>query len=89
MHVSVEKKLMAARQEILDLLRQQLEVLDSPLGLSDAQLRECYLRHTRVQELREQLQTALSVQQETRPTETTSTLMPPAQAASAEHRLSS
>jgi hypothetical protein len=46
----------AVREEILDLLRQQMEALDSPLGLTDSQLSECYERQTRVQELREKLQ---------------------------------
>ena len=48
----------AVRREIVDLLRQQMEALDSPLGLTDAGLRECYERQARVQELREQLQAA-------------------------------
>jgi hypothetical protein len=85
MHSTVEDNLMAFRQEILDLLRQQLDVLNSPLGLTDDQLRECYLRQTRVQELREQLQMALSVQQlEAGPMETAQTLIPSAQPTSAE-----
>ena len=46
------------RQEILGLLRQQMQALDSPDGLTDDQLRECYLRQNRVQELREVLQSA-------------------------------
>jgi hypothetical protein len=46
----------AVREEILDLLRQQMEALDSPVGLTDSQLSECYERQTRVQELREKLQ---------------------------------
>lgn len=46
----------AVRREILRLLDQQMEALNSPLGLSDAQLSECYHRQTRVQELREKLQ---------------------------------
>jgi hypothetical protein len=46
----------AIRKEILNLLRQQMEALESPLGLSDDQLRECYIRQNRVQELREMLQ---------------------------------
>src|SRR5579872_5943328 len=49
---------LAVRQEMLDLLRQQMAVLDSPAGLTDAQLRECYVRQIRVQELRERLQAA-------------------------------
>lgn len=44
------------RQEILQLLRQQMDALDSPFGLTDDQLRECYVRQMRVQELREKLQ---------------------------------
>ncbi|MGC1374447.1 MAG: hypothetical protein WA824_20085 [Candidatus Sulfotelmatobacter sp.] len=48
----------AIRQQILGLLRQQMEALDSPSGLTDDQLRECYLRQGRVQELREMLQGA-------------------------------
>jgi hypothetical protein len=46
----------AIRREILDLLRQQMEVLDSPLELTEARLMECYNRQTRVQKLREILQ---------------------------------
>lgn len=48
----------AVRQEIMNLLREQMAVLDSPQGLTDDQLRECYLRQNRVQELRELLQSA-------------------------------
>lgn len=43
------------RQEMLDLLRQQIEVLNSSSGPTDDQLRECYLRQFRLQELRDQL----------------------------------
>lgn len=57
--------MVAVRQEILDLLRRQMEALDSPLGLTDAQLRECYLRQTRVQELRDKLQAASNPARET------------------------
>lgn len=46
----------AVRQEIYDLLRLQMEALNSPLGLTDARLSECYERQSRVQELRERLQ---------------------------------
>jgi hypothetical protein len=46
----------AVRQEILELLHQQMKALDSPLGLTDARLSECYERQARVQELREKLQ---------------------------------
>ncbi|MFY9744531.1 MAG: hypothetical protein WA252_16095 [Candidatus Sulfotelmatobacter sp.] len=57
MHVGLDD-MEAIRQEILGLLRQQMETLDSPSGLTDDQLRECYLRQGRVQELREVLQAA-------------------------------
>jgi hypothetical protein len=50
----------AVRREIIDLLHQQMEALDSPLGLTDARLSECYERQARVQELREQLQAAVA-----------------------------
>ena len=54
MHAAEE--LVAMRQEIMQLLSQQLDALESPLGLSDARLRECYERQSRVQELREKMQ---------------------------------
>jgi hypothetical protein len=54
------EEIAAVRREILDLLRQQMEALDSPLGLTDARLTECYERQARVQELRERLQAATS-----------------------------
>ncbi len=47
---------MAVRHEILQLLCQQMEALNSPLGLTAARLRECCERQGRVQELREKLQ---------------------------------
>ncbi|MGA9390363.1 MAG: hypothetical protein WBV69_07950 [Candidatus Sulfotelmatobacter sp.] len=47
----------AVRAEIMKLLHQQLEALDSREGLSDTKLMECYDRQGRVQALREQLQT--------------------------------
>lgn len=47
--------IVAVREAILYLLRQQVEALNSPL-LTDAQLRDCYERQARVQELRERLQ---------------------------------
>jgi|HubBroStandDraft_6_1064221.scaffolds.fasta_scaffold00557_19 hypothetical protein len=46
------------RQEIVNLLCQQMKDLDSPFQLTDAQLKECYSRQVRVQELRERLQAA-------------------------------
>ncbi|MFZ0537246.1 MAG: hypothetical protein WAM47_10300 [Candidatus Sulfotelmatobacter sp.] len=56
--------IVAVRREMLDLLRQQMESLDSAGGLTDSQLIECYNRQGRVQELREKLQ-ALLAEQET------------------------
>jgi hypothetical protein len=53
----------ALRREMMDLLRQQMEALDSSQGMTDAQLIECYNRQGRVQELREKLQ-AISSKQE-------------------------
>ena len=51
-----DEERVAVRQEILYLLGQQMDALDSPLGLTDARLSECYERQARVQELREKLQ---------------------------------
>jgi len=53
------EEIVAVRQEILQLLRRQMEALDSPLGLTDARLIECYERQGRVQELREKLNAML------------------------------
>ena len=47
---------MALRAEMIGLLSQQLKALDSPDGLTDSVLMECYDRQARVQELREKLQ---------------------------------
>jgi hypothetical protein len=47
---------MAVRQEMWNLLRQQLETLNSRDGLTDDQLLSCYYRQLRVQELREKLE---------------------------------
>ncbi|MGA9511081.1 MAG: hypothetical protein WBV55_20840 [Candidatus Sulfotelmatobacter sp.] len=55
--------IVALRGEMLDLLRQQMESLDSPGGLTDSQLIECYNRQGRVQELRERLQALLGEQE--------------------------
>jgi hypothetical protein len=49
---------------MMDLLRQQMEVLDSSPELSDRQLRECYDRQSRVQALRELLQAASAAELE-------------------------
>ena len=54
----------ALRREIVYLLRQQMEALDSPVGLTDARLSECYERQARVQELREKLQAAITADPE-------------------------
>jgi len=54
----------ALRREIIDLLRQQMEALDSPLGLTDIRLIECYKRQARVQELRETLEAATTAEPE-------------------------
>jgi hypothetical protein len=62
------EEMAAVRREILDLLGQQMEALDSPLGLTDARLTECYERQARVQELREKLQAATLSQPEVDPT---------------------
>lgn len=43
------------RQEIIRLLRAQLEALGELSGLSDAQLEACYKRQERVRELRDRL----------------------------------
>jgi hypothetical protein len=50
------EEIAAVRQQIMNLLREQMETLDSPLGLTDERLSECYRRQERVQELRERLQ---------------------------------
>ncbi len=46
------------RQEIIQLLRMQLEALADLSGLTDAQLTACYQRQERVRELRDQLSVA-------------------------------
>ncbi len=66
MHAGFED-MAAVRHEILSLLRQQMEALDSPTGVSDEQLRQCYLRQNRVQELREILQSGSSGSQDAPP----------------------
>ncbi|MGA7402881.1 MAG: hypothetical protein WCC99_02955 [Candidatus Sulfotelmatobacter sp.] len=53
---SETEALVTVRREMMDLLRQQVEALNSPLGLTDEKLRECYERQARVQELREKLE---------------------------------
>jgi hypothetical protein len=53
---AVAEDMMAVRKQIVHLLHQQMEALDSPQGLTDARLSECYERQAQVQELRERLQ---------------------------------
>lgn len=59
--------IVAVRREMLDLLRQQMEVLNFAPELTDSQLRECYDRQGRVEELREKLQASLSGEPQNRP----------------------
>ena len=59
--------IVAVRREMLDLLRQQMEVLNSAPELTDSQLRECYDRQGRVQQLREKLEASLSWEPQNRP----------------------
>ena len=56
---SQDEVIVAVRREMLDLLRQQIQVLTSGLELTDSQLRECYDRQCRVQELRDTLEASL------------------------------
>jgi hypothetical protein len=64
---SQAEDIVAVRREMFDLLRQQMEVLNSAPELTDSQLRECYERQGRVQELREKLQASLSWEPQDRP----------------------
>jgi hypothetical protein len=57
--------MMAVRQQIMYLLHQQMEALDSPQGLTDEILTECYERQARVQELRERLQALANLEIDT------------------------
>jgi hypothetical protein len=59
--------IVAVRREMLDLLCQQMEVLNSEPELTVSQLRECYDRQGRVQELREKLQASLNGEPQNRP----------------------
>ena len=47
------------RQEIIQLLRAQMEALEEPSRLSDVELAACYRRQEKVGELRDQLFVAL------------------------------
>jgi hypothetical protein len=57
---SEAEDIVAVRTELWSLLRQQIDALNSPLGLTDSQLMECLDRQSRVQELREKLETSLN-----------------------------
>jgi hypothetical protein len=57
---SPAEDIVAVRQEMLNLLRQQMDALDSPEGLTDSRLMECYNRQARVQELRDKLEACLT-----------------------------
>jgi hypothetical protein len=59
------EEMTAVRKLIMHLLRQQMEALDSPLGLTDERLTECYERQAQVQELRERLQLLADLENET------------------------
>ena len=61
------EEIVVVRREMLDLLRRQVEVLNSAPELNDSQLRECYERQGRVQELREKLQASLNWEPQDRP----------------------
>jgi hypothetical protein len=60
---SPAEDIVAVRREMLNLLRQQMEALDSPEGLTDSQLMECYNSQVRVQELRDKLEACLNSEQ--------------------------
>jgi hypothetical protein len=59
--------MMAVRKQIVHLLHQQMEALDSPQGLTDERLTECYERQAQVQELRERLQALASLEVQSAP----------------------
>jgi hypothetical protein len=59
---SEAEEIVAVRREIVSLLRQQMEALNSPEGLTDTTLIQCYERQARVQELRETLQAVLDTE---------------------------
>jgi hypothetical protein len=61
---SPAEDIVAVRQEMLNLLRQQMDALDSPKGLTDSQLMECYQRQARVQELRDKLEACLTLERQ-------------------------
>ena len=62
--------MIAVRKQIMYLLHQQIEALDSSQGLTDEVLTECYARQGRVQVLRERLQALSSLEIETTSTST-------------------
>jgi hypothetical protein len=78
MQLETDATVGVVRREILDLLRQQMDALNSPLGLTDEKLRECYERQARVQELREQLQDHATAMATVMPTPVAVTSVDPA-----------
>jgi hypothetical protein len=77
----------AIRIEIMKLLRQQLEALDTAEGLTDNKLMECYDRQARVQALREQLQTLAQMKETERTAsrKSANVIVMPSTAKDAEH----
>ena len=55
------------RQEIIQLLRAQMQALEEPSRLSDVELAACYRRQEKVSELRDQLSIALKPKEELGP----------------------
>lgn len=53
------------RQEMIRLLRLQMDALNSPEGPTDQQLADCYARQAHIQQLREQLQATYAGSQPT------------------------
>lgn len=53
---SQTEEIAAVRREIINLLRRQMEALDSPEGMTDSTLTECYERQDQVRTLRDRLQ---------------------------------
>ena len=77
------REMVAIREQMMHLLNLQIEALDSPLGLNDARLTECYERQARVQELREKLQALSDLTEQEDSRDTTNTVSPPVQFAPA------
>ena len=77
------REMVAVREQMMHLLNLQIEALDSPLGLNDARLTECYERQARVQELREKLQALSDLTEQEESRDTTNSVSPPLQFAPA------